>query len=69
MTTQDRQDDLRPTYVTITKPLTADEIYSIWKTSFEEEAKVVYPKGTSFLEKQPFIYFARALERAHGIGE
>jgi len=58
-TTQDRQDAQRNTYVTMTKRLTDDEIEKIYN---DVKADSLIP--------QIFPYrFARAIERAHGIGE
>jgi hypothetical protein len=44
------------------KPLTNEEIYDIWKKAMQEEAKVEYSIYATQLERQPFIYFARAIE-------
>jgi hypothetical protein len=42
--------------------LTNEEIYEIWKKAMQEEAKVEYSIYATQLERQPFIYFARAIE-------
>ena len=58
-TTQDRQDAEQPTYLALTKRLTDDQIEQIYK---DVKADSLIP--------QTFPYrFARAIERAHGIGE
>ena len=45
-------------------PLTDKQIFEIW-----EEAMVKDNGKYARLDNQPFVHFARAIERAHGIGD
>jgi hypothetical protein len=45
------------------KELTNDEIYEVWKKAMQEEAKIEYSIYATQLERQPFLYFARAILR------
>jgi hypothetical protein len=45
------------------QPLTDEEIEAVWKVAmFEDNGR------HALLDNQPFVHFARAIERAHGIG-
>jgi len=45
------------------KTLTDEEIYEVWKKAMQEEAKIEYSIYATQLERQPFLYFARAILR------
>jgi hypothetical protein len=45
------------------KELTDEEIYEVWKKAMQEEAKIEYSIYATQLERQPFLYFARAILR------
>ena len=45
------------------QPLTEEEIEAVWKVAmFEDNGR------HALLDNQPFVHFARAIERKHGIG-
>ena len=43
------------------KELTDEEIYKVWKKAMQEEAKIEYSIYATQLERQPFVFFARAI--------
>jgi hypothetical protein len=43
------------------KTLTDEEIYEVWRKAMQEEAKIEYSIYATQLERQPFLYFARAI--------
>jgi len=45
------------------KTLTDEEIYEVWRKAMQEEAKIEYSIYATQLERQPFLYFARAILR------
>jgi hypothetical protein len=45
------------------KELTDEEIYEVWKKAMQEEAKIEYSIYATQLERQPFVFFARAILR------
>ena len=45
------------------KTLTDEEIYEVWKKAMQEEAKIEYSIYATQLERQPFVFFARAILR------
>ena len=45
------------------KTLTDEEIYEVWKKAMQEEAKIEYSIYATQLERQPFLYFAKAILR------
>jgi hypothetical protein len=45
------------------KQLTDEEIYEVWKKAMQEEAKIEYSIYATQLERQPFVFFARAILR------
>ena len=52
-----------PLYTHPVKELTDEEIYEIWKKAMQEEAKIEYSIYATQLERQPFVFFARAILR------
>jgi hypothetical protein len=50
-----------PLYAHPAKTLTDEEIYEVWKKAMQEEAKIEYSIYATQLERQPFLYFARAI--------
>ena len=53
----------KPLFTHLAKTLTNEEIYEVWKKAMQEEAKIEYSIYATQLERQPFLYFARAILR------